>query len=75
MLKLEKVRKQVGMNAVMDINVGDISDLPHLNDVVCGLHIMSTSIAVDKSGTWYKLHDTDEWYVQDGSGNTTSDLT
>lgn len=74
MLTLEKVRKQDGRNAVMDINVGDISDLPHIDDLVCGLHIRPTSIACDKAGTFYKLHDTDDWYVQDGSGNTTSDL-
>ena len=74
LLTVEKVRYNDGMkNAVMDINVGDTSDLPALGAVVCGLKIMATSFACDKSGTFYKLHNDGEWYICDGSGNTASE--
>lgn len=73
LLTVEKVRYNDGMkNAVMDINVGDTSDLPALGAVVCGLKIKATSFACDKSGTFYKLHNDGEWYICDGSGNTAS---
>ena len=73
LLTVEQVRYNDGMkNAVMDINVGDTSDLPALGAVVFGLKIMATSFACDKSGTFYKLHNDGEWYICDGSGNTAS---
>lgn len=74
LLTVEKVRYNDGMkNAVMDINVGDTSDLPALGAVIFGLKIMATSFACDKSGTFYKLHNDGEWYICDGSGNTASE--
>ena len=64
MLRVEKVRYNDGMkNAVLDIQVSTVAELPSLNDVVCGLKIIAGSIAqviqtgdfvtLDANGTWY----------------------
>ena len=56
--------------AVLDLNVGDTSDLPVIGAVVENFKIAATSIACTKDGTFYKLHTDGKWYKQDSSGDS-----
>ena len=68
MKRLEKVRKQDGKNAVMDLQVSAVSDLPALGDTLFNLIVAAGSIAqVVQTGKFYTLDETGTWY--DGDGN------
>ena len=75
MCTVENPRKVTGIDggklvAVLDLNVGDTSDLPALGAVVENYKIAATSYAQTKDGTFYKLHADGKWYKQDGSGDS-----
>ena len=71
MLKIENVREKLADgSAVIDIHVGDTTDLPVLNMEIGSLKVAVTSIACTKEGVWYKLHADGKWYKQDGSGDS-----
>ena len=68
MKRLEKVRKQDGKKAVMDLQVSTASDLPALGDALFNLLVAAGTIAqVIQTGKFYTLDDDGTWYDSDGN--------
>lgn len=74
MVTIEKIRKLHASangihNAVLDLNVSTVAELPNLGATVEGTTVMANSYAViTQTGEWYKLDDDGKWYACDGTG-------
>ena len=69
MLRVENVRSVDGnLNAVLDIQVSETSDLPSAGSTVCGYTIVSGSIAqIIQEGKFVTLDNDGNWYDEDGN--------
>lgn len=70
MVRLERVRTNDGAgNAVLDLQVSTVSELPALGDKFgIKLIVMAGSIAqVIQTGKWYTLDENGTWYDSDGA--------
>lgn len=55
--------------AIVDLNVSTVAELPEMNAIADGIRVLPNSIAnITQTGEWYKLDDDGKWYNQDGSG-------
>lgn len=74
MVSIEKIRKvyavaEGAQQAIVDLNVSTVAELPEMNAVVDGIRVLPNSFAnITQTGEWYKLDDDGNWYNQDGSG-------
>ena len=68
MVRIERVRANDGnRDAVLDIQVSEVSDLPAKDSVLCGLKVKEGSIAfIVQTGAWATLDEDGKWYT-DGS--------
>lgn len=69
MVRVEKPRSVDGnLNAVLDLQVSTVSNLPDIGDVVGGYTVAPGSIAqIVQTGAFVTLDDDGSWY--DASGN------
>lgn len=68
MKRLERVRKQDGKKAAMDLQVSTASDLPALGDALFNLIVAAGTIAqVVQTGKFYTLDENGTWYDTDGN--------
>ena len=68
MVRIENVRANDGnRDAVLDIQVSEVSDLPAKNSILCGFKVKEGSIAfIVQTGAWATLDEDGKWYT-DGS--------
>lgn len=71
MLRVENVREvDTNWNAVLDLQVSTISELPTYNELLPGSRyvVSAGSIAqVVQTGAWYTLDENGTWYDSDGN--------
>lgn len=74
MVQVERIRRfyavvEGAQQAIVDLNVSTVAELPEKNAIADGIRVLPNSIAsITQTGAWYKLDDDGNWYNQDGSG-------
>ena len=74
MVQVERIRRvyavvEGAQQAIVDLNVSTVAELPEMNAIADGIRVLPNSIAnITQTGEWYKLDNDGNWYNQDGSG-------
>lgn len=74
MVQVERIRRvytvvEGAQQAIVDLNVSTVAELPEMNAIADGIRVLPNSIAnITQTGEWYKLDDDGKWYACDGTG-------